>query len=121
MRDDDEFTLTGGGRAWAVFALHRVGIDATLSECNEFLERILFKGAPGMVGGSTRHVTIEQADLDRAKAHLKQRDPGKAYRTKANVRLDLASELLLTSDGRIAVREAMKRLEKQHLLELFGL
>jgi len=90
-------------------ALRFVGFDANAAECQQFINRYIGK------------LTVADADVAYMRAEMQKRDPGKAYYCKADRLLQNAVELMLTSEGREAAREAMRRLDKERLHELLGL
>jgi hypothetical protein len=51
---------------------------------------------------------------------LRERDPGKSCYSKAERRFQHAVRMLLDPEDRRAIRDAMRRLSKEQLLDLLG-
>jgi hypothetical protein len=107
--------LQGNEVAWAKLALLQCGIDATVEECNNWLEKRFL-----IYNNEHKLIAINENDLEDAKRVLHSEDPAKKYLTKVRILDGLALELLNAAEGRNALRNNIKLLPHDKLLELLG-
>jgi hypothetical protein len=71
---------------------------------------------------SHKHATlVSENDIERARQHLRESDPGRKYPDKHDRMHTYASYLLHNAEGRKVVRECLRNLSRENLLDLLGL
>jgi hypothetical protein len=91
------------GVGLANLALRKLGIDAPLRKCNVWLGK--------------RETRLNEDDFEQAKSEL---EGTSRSRTMRQIQDYHAEELLKTEDGRHAIRRAITNLNREQLLDLFG-
>jgi hypothetical protein len=93
---------------WTCTALHTIGFDATVADCNEFFKSI--------------EIPERATDdiLKLARDRMQSEDPGKKYYVELDKLRNSALKLLSTPEGRDAVRASLPSLNREQLAHLFG-
>lgn len=108
--------LEGNGIAWAKFALTKIGFDATTEEVNRWIPNLRVESGTGIITKDL--VPIMEEDVSAAREELRAAEPGKTHNSKSDQFLARATELLLSSVGRSALRIAMQNISRETLLDV---
>ncbi len=102
--------MEGQGSDWAWLALRILGRDASVDECNQWLETIFVddEHPPGTL--------VDANSLEQASKALRQR--GIQLPTQAEIAEQSAARLLATKEGRRAIRDHLREMSKSELSEL---